>query len=145
MSESSAATVSAPARSKGLHIALWVVQILLAFAFGMAGTLKTTKSIPDLVTAGLAWAGSVPEPLVRFIGASELAGALGLILPSLTRIMPMLTPLAALGLVIIMALAAPFHISRGEANVIGINFVLGGLAAFVAWGRSRKAPILPRS
>ena len=146
MPASATATSSTTAATpgKGLNIALWVVQVLLAVMFGMAGVMKTTKPIADLVAMNLKWAGGVPEALVRFIGASELAGALGLLLPSLTRIMPWLTPLAALGLVVIMALAAPFHISRGEANVIGVNFVLGGLAAFVAWGRFRKAPIAPR-
>jgi putative oxidoreductase len=80
--------------------------------------------------------------MVRFIGACELAGAVGLILPAATRIRPMLTPLAASGLVVVMLLAMAFHISRGEAaQALPINLTLGALAAFVAWGRFRKAPI----
>jgi len=72
------------------------------------------------------------------------AGALGLILPAVTRIRPKLTAAAGLGLVTVMVLAAAFHLSRGEAQVLPLNLTLGALAAFVAWGRSRKAPILPR-
>ena len=83
----------------------------------------------------------MPLPLVRFIGVSELAGAIGLILPAATKIKPTLTPLAALGLLTIMILAMAFHLSRGEAQALPINMALGGLAAFVAWGRTKKAPI----
>ena len=134
---------SRQSHSKALHISLWVAQVLLAVLFGMAGTMKTTTPIAQLV-AKMAWAGAVPEALVRFIGASELAAALGIILPSATRIRPVLTPLAAGGLVLIMVLAAAFHISRGEAQLVPVNLVLGALAAFVAWGRSKKAPISAR-
>jgi hypothetical protein len=90
------------------------------------------------------WVNAVPVGLVRFIGASELAGALGLILPAATRIKPSLTPLAASGLIVVMVLAAAFHASRGELQALPINFVLGGLAAFVAWGRFRRAPVEAR-
>ena len=119
------------------------MQLLLAAAFGMAGVMKSTMPMADL-TAAMGWPGDVPPTLVRFIGASELAGALGLVLPSATRIRPLLTPLAAIGLVIVMVLAALFHVSRGEAFALPVNIVLGGLAAFVAWGRLRRAPIFPR-
>ena len=70
-----------------------------------------------------------------------MPGAIGLILPAATKIKPTLTPLAALGLLTIMILAMAFHLSRGEAQALPINMVLGGLAAFVAWGRTKKAPI----
>jgi len=138
-----AATVpSTESSSRGLHIALWVVQVLLAVAFGMAGVMKTTTPIAVLAEK-MAWVSSAGG-LVRFIGASELAAAIGLILPSATRIRPGLTPLAAAGLVLIMILAMPVHIARGEFSALPINLALGGLAAFVAWGRTRRAPILPR-
>jgi putative oxidoreductase len=71
-------------------------------------------------------------------------GALGLVVPSATRIKPWLTPLAGAGLLTVMILASLFHLSRGEANLAPINVVLGALAAFVAWGRWKKAPIAPR-
>lgn len=83
--------------------------------------------------------------LARFIGFAELAGAIGLVLPAATRVKPWLTPLAALGLAVIMVLATAFHRIRGEADLIAFNFVPAFLAAFVAWGRWTRAPIAPRS
>jgi hypothetical protein len=130
-------------RSKGLHIGLWVVQVLLALAFGATGFGKLMSPFADLATK-MPWTADVGEPLVRFIGASEILGSLGLLLPSITRIKPKLTSLAATGLVTIMVLASLFHASRGEFKVIPANLVLGALAAFVAWGRFKKAPIAPR-
>ena len=124
-----------------MHILLWIVQVLLACAFGMAGVMKSTQPIDTLSQAGLAWASQVPVAMVRFIGVSELLGAIGLIVPAATKIKPFLTPLAALGLLTIMILAMAFHVSRGEVQATPINIVLGGLAAFVAWGRTKKAPI----
>jgi putative oxidoreductase len=126
--------------SKGLHIGLWVAQGLLALMFGMAGVMKTFTPIAELATS-LPWVLDVPAALVRFIGVTELAAALGLVLPSLLRVQPRLTPLAAAGLVLVMLLASAFHLSRGEAGALPINLVLGGIAAFIAWGRTRKAPI----
>lgn len=117
---------------------LWVVQILLAIAFGMAGAMKLFMPIEGL-TAQMGWPGEVPSLLVRFIGLAELAGALGLILPSALRIRPSLTPLAAAGLVIVMVLAAGFHVVQAEAPMALPSLILGALAAFVAWGRSKKA------
>ena len=90
------------------------------------------------------WFYEAPELLVRFIGLSEVAGALGLILPAATRIQPRLTVFAADGLAIIMVLAALFHISRGEYGPIAINVVLFPLATFVFYGRWKLAPIEPR-
>jgi putative oxidoreductase len=124
-----------------MHILLWIVQVLLACAFGMAGVMKSTQPVEALVQGGMAWAGQMPLAMVRFIGVSELLGAIGLILPAATKIKPILTPLAALGLLTIMILAMAFHLSRGEVQATPINIVLGGLAAFVAWGRTKKAPI----
>jgi len=128
---------------KGLSIALWISQILLAVMFGMAGFMKTTQPI-DQLSAMLPFVAQMPEGLVRFIGASELAGALGLILPAATRVLPMLTPLAATGLVVIMVLASCFHVSRGEISHLPVTIILGSLAAFVAWGRFAKVRILKK-
>jgi hypothetical protein len=89
----------------------------------------------------LPWATEVPAAMVRFIGLSELLGGLGLLLPSILRIKPQLTPWAAIGLVAVQVLAAIFHLSRGESGVIGVNVLFIALAAFVAWGRMKKAPI----
>jgi hypothetical protein len=142
MSTTATSAGSAVAASKPLNVALWVVQSLLALAFGLAGWVKLTKSLPDL--AGASWTNDVPTVIVRFIGAAELAGALGLLLPSLTRIFPDATPLAATGLTTIAALAVAFHVYRGDAAVIVVPAALGLAASFVAWGRFRKVPIRPR-
>src|SRR5450432_741887 len=93
------AALAAPKQStKGLNISIWVVQVLLILTFGMAGFGKLTSSIADL-HAKMPWTLWTPDALVRFIGVSELAAALGMLLPSVTRIMPKLTALAAAGLV----------------------------------------------
>lgn len=130
--------------SKGLHVGLWVTQALLALTFLGAGATKLTAPLAQL-QAQMPWVAGSMGSLVRLIGAVELAGALGLVLPAATRIKPGLTPLAALGLLAVMTLAAATHLSRGEAPMVPVNLVLGSLAAFVAWGRARKAPIAPRS
>lgn len=140
----SVAVARAPSSSRA-NVALWGVQLLLAAMFGMAGVMKTTMPIPDLA-AQLVWPGEIPPALVRFIGASELLGAVGLVLPSVLRILPRLTVAAAVGLLTIMLLAIPFHLVMGH-DPAGVVFdaVLGGLAAFVAYGRLKLAPIAPRA
>lgn len=125
--------------NKGLNIALWVAQGLLAAMFLMAGFMKTTTPIAEL-GASMPWVNELPN-LVRFIGISELLAGIGLLLPSILRIQPKLTPLAALGIVAIMVLAAIFHATRGEYSAIGMNVVFGAIAGFVAWGRTNKVPI----
>ena len=131
-------------RSKALHITLWIAQALLAAMFLMSGFMKLSQPI-DQLSKMLPWAAQVPEALVRFIGVAEVLGAVGLILPSLLRIQPKLTPIAAVGLALVMLFAVVFHISRGETPMIGMNFILIAIAAFIAWGRFKKAPIAPKS
>ncbi|MFK7874805.1 MAG: DoxX family protein [Paracoccaceae bacterium] len=130
--------------SKGWNIGLWVAQALLAAMFLMAGATKLMSGSADLVAMGMGWAENAPFLLIKFIGLAEVAGALGLILPAATRIMPHLTKLAAVGLCVIMVLAAGVHIVRGEFEVVPVNVVLFALAALVVWGRTNKAPIAPR-
>jgi DoxX-like family len=72
--------------------------------------------------------------VARLIGGVELAAALGLILPATTGIALALTPLAAVGLAVVMVLAGAFHVRRGEYSAIGLNVVLA-LAVVVAWDR----------
>lgn len=139
----SVAVGSTAAPSKGFHIALWVLQVLLAFAFIGAGFMKAMTPMAELVTK-LPWTAVVPEALTRFIGFSELLGGIGLVLPAATRIMPRLTTLAAALLVVVMVLALGFHVMRGEMSMLAPSAVLGVLSAVVAWGRQFKAPIAPR-
>ncbi len=128
-----------------LNISLWVVQILLALIFGAAGAAKLFMPLGELALQMSFVADSSPV-LVRFIGIVEIASALAMILPALTRILPILTPLAALGFAIIQVLAIPVHASYGElAQMLPINLALLALSAFVIWGRWKKLPIEVRS
>lgn len=126
-------------KSKVLHIGLWVVQVLLAFAFAMTGFMKIVSPIEQLAAGGMTFVNNFSPAMVRFIGVSEVLGALGLLLPAALRIKPFLTPLAAAGLCIIMVFAAMYHIAHSEPIVP--NLVMFTLAAFVAWGRYKKAAI----
>lgn len=125
--------------SKGLHISLWTAQGILAAALIMAGFMKIISPIEELSKAGMSFVNHYKSSTVRFIGISEILGAVGLILPSLLRIRPLLTPIAAAGIAIIMLLATWFHITHNEPFVATIILFL--MAAFVAWGRYKKAPI----
>ena len=116
-----------------MDIAAWVAQVLAALVFGAHG--YTLLFTPEQAMKRYPWATDVPEPLKRFIGVAELLGAIGLIAPAATRILPWLSPLAALGLVAIMLLAAIFHVTRREWPNVVFNLVLGALAAFVAYVR----------
>lgn len=129
-------------KSKGLHIGLWILQGLLAVAFGLAGFMKTTTPIDQLAEIGLPYLHTLGAGMVRFIGIVEVLGALGLILPAALRIKPYLTPAAAIGIAIVMILAGGFHITRGEPFIF--NLVLLLMAVFVAWGRFKKVPIHSR-
>jgi len=114
---------------------LWTVQGLLALVFLFAGGMKLVLPIEELTREM-----ELPGWFLRFIGVCEVAGALGLILPGLTRIRPGLTPLAAAGLVIIMVGATATTLAIGDGAGALVPFVVGLLAASVAYGRSRLAP-----
>jgi hypothetical protein len=118
-----------------MDIALWIVTGILAAAVLAAGSVKAFVPKDKLATS-LAWTEDSSAGTVRFIGISEILGAIGLVLPWLTGIAPILTPLAAVGLAIIQALAIPVHLRRGEQKVVPVNIVLLLLALFVAIGRS---------
>jgi uncharacterized membrane protein YphA (DoxX/SURF4 family) len=130
--------------SKGLHITLWIAQVLLAGMFIMSGFMKVFQPI-DQLSQMLPWASQVPQALVRFIGISELLGGIGLVLPALLGIKPHLTAWAALGLVTVMIFASIFHATRGEFSAINMNIILALIALFIAWGRFKKAPITAKA
>jgi DoxX-like protein len=121
---------------------LWTAQLLLAALYLFAGGFKAFGPAEMLMQGG----GPVQFPLafIRFIGYCELAGALGLILPTLLRIQPRLTPLAASGLVIIMIGATTLMLIEGGVPMAIMPFVAGALATFVAYGRTTLAPVQPR-
>ena len=123
---------------------LWTFQIILALVFTAAGLGKLFTPHAELVTQ-MPWVTDFSEMQVKAIGALEFAGVLGLILPSVLRILPILTPLASSGLVLTMAGAAMTHAQRGEWTNLVVNLVLGLAAAFVAWGRFKREPIQARN
>jgi uncharacterized membrane protein YphA (DoxX/SURF4 family) len=118
-----------------MNIALWIVQGLLAALFLFAGGMKLVMPI-EAMTQQIAY----PGFFLRFIGVVEVLGGLGLILPGLFRIRPVLTPLAAAGLVIIMIGATWVAASTGDIKTALMPLVVGLLSAFVAYGRWKLVP-----
>lgn len=116
-----------------MNIALWVVQIILGLAFIMFGAMKVFQY--EKAKASLPWVKDSSKGLVTFIGMAELLGGLGLILPYVTGIAPILTPIAALGLGLVMILAAGLHVMRKENQAISMNIIFLVPAIFVAIGR----------
>jgi uncharacterized membrane protein YphA (DoxX/SURF4 family) len=119
---------------------LWILQSLLALVFLFAGSFKLFSPL-DLVQAQL----PLPELAIRAIGTVEVLGAIGLIVPALTRIRPALTPLAAAGLVLLMTGATILSpVFTGDSASALLPLILGLLAAAIVYGRTRKAPIARR-
>lgn len=123
-----------------MNIVLWVVQILLALAFLMAGGMKVSQPIEKLKKT-MSWTGYASIGTVRLVGIVEILGALGLILPAVTGILPWLTPVAAIGLVLTMIGAAIVHIRLKEFAGLGAPLVLFLLALFIVYGRFILAPL----
>ncbi|GAA3457635.1 DoxX family protein [Dactylosporangium matsuzakiense] len=117
-----------------MNIFLWVLQCLLGVAFVGAGVTKATQPVEKLAEK-MSWVPRYSKGTVRFIGIVEILGGLGLILPWATGIAPILTPLAAVGLAIIMLLAIVDHARAKEYPMIVVNLVLGALAVIIAIGR----------
>lgn len=117
-----------------MNVALWIVQGLLAVVFMLAGTMKLTQAHGKLAEQ-MGWPGDFSPGVVKLIGALELLGALGLVLPALTGVAPILTPIAAVGLAVIQAGAVFVHLRRKETpNLVGNLVFIAGLV-FIAWGR----------
>ena len=123
-----------------MDIGLWVVQGLLAVMFLMVGIAKLTKSKEELAER-LDWVEDFSEGTIKFIGSVEILAAIGLILPGLTGIAPILVPIAATGLVVTQIGAVIVHVRRSEPKMIIGNVVLIALALFVAWGRFGDYPL----
>ncbi|MFS8099146.1 DoxX family protein [Lentzea alba] len=116
-----------------MDVAVWIVSAVLAALYLMAGFTKVAKSKQDLLTEPrLSWVGDFSPGQVKAIGAAEIAGALGLVVPWLTGIATILTPVAAVGLALMQVGAAIVHGKRGETATVPINLVLCALAVFVA-------------
>jgi len=129
--------------SKTLNIMLWIAQCLLGIFFLMGGAYVLFQPVGALADK-MSFVNYYSAPMVKFIALSEMLGAIGLILPSLLRIKPSLTPAAAVGLAIIMVLATNYHFTHGEAIATPVTIILGVIALFIAWGRWKISPILSK-
>ena len=131
--------------TKAFNVLLRTLQVLWGVFFSFTGFGKVLCYDPAVWNHTLhqvAWFSAVPQGLVVFIGACEFLGGIGLILPAMTGVKPKLVPYAAIGLTLVMILAAIFHIVRGEYSFfLPVNLVLGGVAAFIGYGRLVAMPI----
>jgi putative oxidoreductase len=124
-----------------MNTTLWVLQVLLAVVFLAHGLflLVPPASMIDQMNVAM-------SPAFRvFIGVSEVAAAIGLTVPGLTRLLPWLVPAAAAGLMVVMISATVFHVARGELTSAATTAILLAMASFVAYKRWREHPILPRT
>src|SRR5947207_9441717 len=124
-----------------MNIVLWIIQVLLSLLFLFAGATKFVMPVEEMNRQAPV---ALPGLLLHFIGACEILGALGLILPALVRIKAGLTPLAAAGLAIITLGATVITLNGGAIAMAVFPFVVCLLCIFVAYGRWRVAPIAPR-
>ncbi|HKN67911.1 MAG TPA: DoxX family protein [Gemmatimonadaceae bacterium] len=118
-----------------MNIILWALQLLLALVYAYSGTTKASQPVPRLLALGQTGVEHMPVGLVRFVGVAELLGSAGLILPWASQRAPALTPLAALGLAIIMLLAIGVHLERREYRTVVANVLLCGCCLIVAGAR----------
>ncbi|MEM6785403.1 MAG: DoxX family protein [Bacteroidota bacterium] len=127
-------TRSRQATTVPMGIALWIAQGLLAFAFFGAGMMKLTQPKSKL-REKTPYVDDFSAGTIRLIGLLEVLGAVGIVLPWLLGVLPVLTGWAALGLALTMVVAAIVHLRRGEGKNVPVNVVLLALALFVVWGR----------
>ena len=118
-----------------MNLALWIVQAVLALIFLGTGTLKLTQTREQLIPRVGEWVENYSPGAIKAIGAAEVLAAMGLIAPPALHILPVLAPLAAAGLVVVMIGAIITHARCGEYSKVGFNVVLAVLAIVVAWGR----------
>ena len=123
-----------------MTIALWIVQALLAALFVFSGVMKFVMSVEEMTKQ----MPGMPGWFLHFIGVAEVFGGLGLILPGLLRVAVGLTPLAAACLVVIMIGATVISAMVGPIVMALLPLIVGLLAAFVAYGRWRLAPLRAR-
>ncbi|GAA0939097.1 DoxX family protein [Nonomuraea longicatena] len=117
-----------------MNVTLWIVQTILAALFAMSGLGKLLQP-KDKQADRYPWARSFSRTALRSMGVAEVLGAIGLLAPAVTGIAPVLTPIAATGLAIMMILAMALHLRRKEPSGLLFTAVLLALCAFVVWGR----------
>lgn len=143
MTMSAVRTAGAADAGKPLRITLWAAQIVGALLFCGAGATKLFVPI-DQLAQQMPWTATVAPAVVRAIALVDLAGGIGLLLPSLTRILPRLTVWAAVGCTLLQICAIIFHVTRQEFDILPLNAVFLGVSLFILWGRSKRVPIAPR-
>ena len=127
-----------------MNTVLWIVQGIVALMFLMAGFMKLSKSKDDLLAQGdtMRWVEGVSNSQLKMIGLVEVMAALGLILPQWLGILPILTPIAAIGLILTMIGAMTLHLRKGDGSkAIMTSAMLLLMAAFVAFGRFVLIPV----
>lgn len=129
--------------SKSWHITRWVLQSLLALAFGASSAMKFNMTADDVAKQLTFVSPDQAVMLIRVVGVCEVAGMLGMILPSALRILPQLTVAAAIGMVVLMLCAAVISAQQGPMMAIA-PLVFAGIAGTVAFGRTVKAVIAPK-
>lgn len=115
-----------------MNVVLWIAASVLAVAFLGSGAAKLFLPREKIIARGLTWAEDFTPAQIKFIGAGEVLGALGLIVPAALGIFAILSPLAAAGLAVVMAGAAIVHLRRNETKLLAVPLVLGGIAAVLA-------------
>ena len=122
-----------------MNLLLWILQVVFGIYFVIVGVLHF--ALPPGLPAAMDWMYDLSPGLHYVSGAAEILGGLGLILPGITRIQTRLTSLAAVGLALVMVGAIWWHAQRGEFQNLGLNFILGTFAFFIAYGRWKIQPL----
>ena len=116
-----------------MNTVTWIAQGLLALALLAAGGMKISQSKEQLMASGnMDWTEDFPEPQIKGIGALEVLAAVGLVVPALLDIAPVLVGVAAVGVVLLMLGAAATHLRRGEGQMVPVNLVIAAIAVFIA-------------
>ena len=124
-----------------MNLALWIIAGVLAFTFAASGIMKLVQPKEKLVASATGGWGTNWNPgSIKLIGVAEILGAIGLILQAVVHVAPILVPLAAVGLALVMIGAAIVHSGRHELPNVAINVALLILTAVVAWGRFGPVP-----
>ncbi len=118
-----------------MNLTLWIIACVLAAVFTASGLMKLLLPKEKLIASGFGWAENFSPTAIRLIGVAEVLAAKGLILPAVLHVVPVLVPLAAVGLVLVMVVAAVVHSRLKEGPMVAVNVLLLALAATVAWGR----------
>jgi uncharacterized membrane protein YphA (DoxX/SURF4 family) len=118
-----------------MNTAIWICQLFLAIIFLYSGVAKSTQSERWLVAHKQTGVEGLAITFIRFIGISEILGSIGILVPSFTGIMPILTPVTAVCFAVIMVFAARIHYRRNEMQSVALNIFILCMSLFVAFER----------